>query len=78
MAEHDDEAPDAMQRAGLRGEPDHEMREFDLSLPGGGRLEADIEERRYRRFDRAHDVVELNDPTGIAALVQFTTKFVRC
>ena len=52
MAEHDGEEPDAVLHAGLLGELDHEVREVDLRLATGGRLEADLEGRDHGRSDR--------------------------
>ena len=54
----------------LLGELDHEVREVDLRLPPGGCLEADLEGCDYRRPDQTHEVVELGDAAGVAALAQ--------
>ena len=71
MAEHHGKEPDAVLYAGVLGELDHEVREVDLRLAAGGRLEADLEGRDHWRPNRAQEVVELGDATNVAALAHF-------
>jgi DDE superfamily endonuclease len=56
VAEHEREQPDDASDAGLVGKFDNELREVDLRLFAGRRLEADLESRRPRRPQIAQQV----------------------
>ena len=70
-ADHQREQPHDPGDAGLVGEHDLEVREIDLRLHAGRRLEADFERLDGLRPDLADGALHRRVPAGIAPLSQF-------
>ena len=72
VTEHQREQPDNPLRAWLIGEHRAEMREVDLRLTSGRRLEAHLEGSRLGRPDLAQEVGENAVAAGVAEFAQLT------
>ena len=70
VAEHHREQPDDALDAGLVGKFDNELREVDLRLLAGRRLEADLKAGRPRRPQIAHQVGDRRVAALISALLE--------